>query len=92
MTRARLEQIMRLVADCEQVWKKGHYVRLNVQGSGDHEVQIHWNVNEENTRAMYYWCDAKSAWKHHTDSPYEIFDPNFDAAEARIRGLLEVYG
>ena len=82
MTRERIHQIVDLVLDCSG-WKKEHRSSITVDNDGDHTVSVHLNVGERCSESVVYYSDAG---RKDTYDPNEfVFDPNFDAAEARIR-------
>lgn len=82
MTRERIHQIVDLVLGCTD-WEKEHRASIVVDNDGDHMVVFHPYVGERGSESFCYFSDAGR--KDTYDPDIFIFDPNFDAAEARIR-------
>ena len=88
MTRERIHQLVDLVLDTEH-WGKSNRACIMVDGDTDNWVTIHLNVGSDSTSTTYF-SDTERA---DTYPDGYILDPNFDAAEARLKQLLmEVKG
>lgn len=90
MTRERIHQLVDLVLDCKH-WGLNHRASITVDNDGDHTMTIHFRVADDDSEYNRYFCD-----KNRRDTyslTFNTFDPNFDAAEARLKQLLmEVKG
>lgn len=88
MTRERIHQLVDLVLDTEH-WGKSNRACIMVDGDADNWVTIHLNVGRDSTSTTYF----SDGGRVNTYPDAYIFDPNFDAAEARLKQLLmEVKG
>lgn len=88
MTRERIHQLVDLVLDTEH-WGKSNRACIMVDGDGDNWVNIYMAVGTGADSVTYY-SDTERA---DTYPDGYILDPNFDAAEARLKQLLmEVKG
>lgn len=77
---------MELVLQCEPLWPD-HKVALDVDGSGKHQVYIYPNV-DKGGESVVYFCSSR----YMMPSKTFVYDPQFDAAEARIKTLMEEAG
>lgn len=88
MTRERIHQLVDLVLDTEH-WGKSNRACIFVDGDNDHWVNIHLNIGNGSKSTTYYSDTEREG----TYPDRDIIDPNFDAAEARLKQLLmEVKG
>lgn len=88
MTRERIHQLVDLVLDTGH-WGKSNRACIMVDGDGDNWVNIYLNVGSDSPSTTYF----SDGWRANTYPDAHIFDPNFDAAEARLKQLLmEVKG
>lgn len=86
MDKKRLHQLVDLVLDCEH-WGLNHRASITVDNDGDHTMTIHFRVGDDDSDFRRFYCDTE---RRDTYSDfYNTLDPNFDAAEARIRGMME---
>ena len=85
MDKQRLHQLTDLVLECQH-WGTSHRADITIDNDGDHNVRIYPYVGEPNCESLVYYCDPGRIDTYKGDD--FIFDPNFDAAEARIRQLL----
>lgn len=86
MTRERLIQMMDLILKCEY-WGTSHRASIEIDNDGDHTIRVYPYVGQNNSKSTVYHCDD-SRRLFYTSNEF-VFDPNFDAAEARILQLLE---
>lgn len=83
MTRERIHQLVDLVLDTGR-WGKSNRTCIMIDGDNDHWVNIHLNIGT-GSKSTTYFSDTERA-EYYPDS--HILDPNFDAAEARLKQLL----
>lgn len=88
MTRERIHQLVDLVLDTEH-WGKKNRACIMIDGDNDHWVNLHLDIGT-GSKSTTYFSDTERADTYHDGY---ILDPNFDAAEARLKQLLiEVKG
>ena len=88
MTRERIHQLVDLVLDTEH-WGRKNRACIFVDGDGDNWVNIYTDIGTGSKSTTYY-SDIE---REGTYPDRDIIDPNFDAAEARLKQLLmEVKG
>lgn len=87
MTRERLFELADLILGCAH-WGTSHVAEITIDNGGDHRVRVYPNVGDENSKSTIYFCDQRYRFEDGHDG--FVYDPNFDAAEARIRQMLEV--
>lgn len=85
MTRKRLFELANLILGCAH-WGTAHRVNIEIDNNGNHRIRIHPYVCEKESKSTVYFSDKRYSF---IASDEFIYDPNFDAAEARIRQLLE---
>lgn len=83
MDKQRLHQLVDLVLDTGH-WGKKNRACIMIDGDNDHWVNIHLDVGT-GSKSTTYFSDTERA---DTYPDGYILDPNFDAAETRIRQLL----
>ena len=86
MTRERLFEMANLVLACAH-WGHKHSVNIEIDNAGDHSVYFFPNVGDKDSKSTRYFC--KPAYYFEDGKGGFVYDPNFDAAEARIRQMLE---
>ena len=83
MDKQRLHQLVDLVLDTEY-WGTKNRACIFVDGYGDNWVNIHTDIGT-GAKSVTYYSDIE---REGTYPDGDILDPNFDAAETRIRQLL----
>lgn len=83
MTRERIHQLVDLVLDTSH-WGKKNRACIMVDGDADNWVNIYTDVGT-GAKSVTYYSDIEREGAY---PDRDILDPNFDAAEARLRYLL----
>lgn len=86
MTRERLFELADLILGCAR-WGHDHSANIDIDNAGDHRIYFYPNVGQKNSKSTVYFCNP--AYMFEDGQSGFVYDPNFDAAEARIRQLLE---
>ena len=86
MTRARLFELADLILECAH-WGHSHSANIEIDNAGDHRIYVYPNVGKDGSKSTVYFCNPAFIFEDGKNG--FVYDKNFDAAEARIRQLLE---